>query len=145
MRARKAASPARRGDGVGARKVVCTGERDGRPSTLPEICEQVIVAEIVGSDRCSALGITVRGDAPVLGLCRALIEAGHDPDRPIHAYRGRMLSLRIRSVGIGAALAVNGRGDGFARRRPVVVGTRPSIARRAAAGTPPPRGPSSDA
>jgi hypothetical protein len=34
-----------------------------------------IPATLIGSDRCSAEGISVRGYAPVLSLCRALIEA----------------------------------------------------------------------
>jgi hypothetical protein len=40
------------------------------------------------SHACSALGITARGHARVLALCQLLIEAGHDPNRPLLAYRG---------------------------------------------------------
>jgi hypothetical protein len=36
-----------------------------------------IRADIVGSDTCHALGCTVRASAPVLALCRKLVEAGH--------------------------------------------------------------------
>jgi hypothetical protein len=41
-----------------------------------------------------------------LALCRKLIEADCDPDRPLHAYRGDTLSLRIRSIGEGAGWTV---------------------------------------
>jgi hypothetical protein len=61
-----------------------------------------ICAELVGSERCTALGITARSTAPVLALCRALIEAGQDPDRPLRAYRGDVLCLRVHSIGKGA-------------------------------------------
>ena len=35
-------------------------------------------AELIGSDCCAAAGVTARGSAPVLALCRILIGAGHD-------------------------------------------------------------------
>jgi hypothetical protein len=51
--------------------------------------------------------VTVSGrNAPVLALCRALIEAGHDPNTPLEAYRGATLCLRVRSIGEGAKLTV---------------------------------------
>jgi hypothetical protein len=65
-----------------------------------------IRAELVGSDTCTALGITVRGYAPVLDLCRALIAVGHDPTRPLEAWRGDVLALRVRSISEGAKLTV---------------------------------------
>jgi hypothetical protein len=37
-----------------------------------------------------------RGHAPVLGLCRALLAAGYDPRRPLHAYRGDTVALENR-------------------------------------------------
>src|SRR2546430_8285592 len=65
-----------------------------------------IQAEMSGSNTCSALGLTVRGHAPVLKLCRALVQAGHDPARPLRAYRGGVLCLSVRSIGEGAKLTV---------------------------------------
>ena len=56
-------------------------------------------AELIGSRRCSAVGITATGNAPVLTLCRRLIEAGHDPAARLEAYRGTTLCLRVRSIG----------------------------------------------
>jgi hypothetical protein len=78
--------------------------------SLPAI---TIRAEIVGDDTCSALGVTVRAYAPVLSLCRNLVEAGHDPHRPLHGYRGNVLALTVRSIGEGAALEISGEGVGF--------------------------------
>jgi hypothetical protein len=90
-----------------------------------------IRAELIGCNACSALGIIARGHAPVLALCQLLIEAGHDPNRALLAYRGDTLCLRVRSIVEGAALAVaddrlgrprfrrrRTRGDGAARTSP---------------------------
>jgi hypothetical protein len=66
----------------------------------------VIEAELLGSNTCRARGITTRGNAPVLALCRALLGAGYDPSRPLHAYRGKVLALKVRSIGEGARLTV---------------------------------------
>jgi hypothetical protein len=64
--------------------------------------QAAIRAELIGSDCCSALGMTARSTAPVLALCRALVTAGQDPNRPLHAYRGDVLCLRVRSIGQAA-------------------------------------------
>jgi hypothetical protein len=67
----------------------------------------IIRAEIVGDDTAVALGVTAHAPAPVLKLCTLLIEAGHDPAMPLHAYRGDMLCLKVRSIGEGARLECN--------------------------------------
>src|SRR5262245_43967089 len=54
----------------------------------------VIVAELIGDDTCTALGITARTPT---GLCRKLLDAGHDPATPLEAWRGDVLCLRLRS------------------------------------------------
>jgi hypothetical protein len=74
-----------------------------------------IRAELTGN-QCSALGVTARAAAPVLALCRKLVAAGHDPALPLEAYRGDVLSLRVRSIGEAAGLEINGDGTGFRRR-----------------------------
>jgi len=66
----------------------------------------VIRAEFKGSNCCEALGSTAHGRAPVLDLCRALVAAGHDPRRSLHAYREDVLALKVRSIGEGAKLIV---------------------------------------
>jgi hypothetical protein len=66
----------------------------------------MIRAEIVGHDRCNADGITVHAAAPVLAMCRKLIEAGYDSTSPLEAYRDSILCLRISSIGWGAGYTV---------------------------------------
>jgi hypothetical protein len=63
-------------------------------------------AEIIGDNTAVAPGITAHGHAPVLILCRKLLDAGYDPATPLEAYRGTVLALRVRSIGEGAALEV---------------------------------------
>jgi hypothetical protein len=76
-----------------------------------------IEAELTGSNECRARdrarGITVRSSSPVLALCRALVGAGYDPGPPLHVYRGKMLALKVRTIGEGARLRVSGSGTGF--------------------------------
>jgi hypothetical protein len=78
-----------------------------------------IHAEISGSDRCTALGLEVRASAPVLGLCRLLVETGYDPGLRLDAYRGETLCLRVRSIGEVAGLEINGKGTGLRPRHAV--------------------------
>jgi hypothetical protein len=70
-------------------------------------------AELIGTDRATALGVEAHGPSPIFTLCRALVEAGHDPATPLHAYRGDVPALRVRSIGEAACLEVNGEGTGF--------------------------------
>jgi len=56
--------------------------------------------------------------APVLAVCRKLTSAGFDPSRPLHAYRGDTLSLKVRSIGEGARLTVDETRTAFARWKP---------------------------
>jgi hypothetical protein len=79
---------------------------DNREDLGEESAQIPICATLFGSNCCEALGITARGSAPVLALCRALVAAGHDPRRPLHAGRGHVLALKVRSIGEGAKLAV---------------------------------------
>jgi hypothetical protein len=72
-----------------------------KPSAKAPIC-----AELIGSDRCEAEGLIVRGHAPVLQLCRALVAASFDPASPLEAWRGETLCLAVRSIGEGARLTV---------------------------------------
>jgi hypothetical protein len=46
-------------------------------------------------------------------VCQALIDAGHDAATPLHAYRGDMLCLKVRSIGEGARLVPAGNSVGF--------------------------------
>ena len=71
-----------------------------------------IRAALFGSDQCRAEGRTVRAASPILETCHQLTQAGYDPDRPLHCYRGDILALRVRSIGEGAALTVKTAGNG---------------------------------
>jgi hypothetical protein len=75
-------------------------------ATAGEKQHPTILAEIIGIYRCAALGVEVHAPAPVLALCRALISAGHDRRRPLEAYRGDMMCLRVSSIGYGARWTV---------------------------------------
>jgi hypothetical protein len=90
--------------------------RTSKPNTNKS--QDPIRAELFGSDTCHAEGITARSSSPVLGLCRKLIQAGHDLGRPLHAYRGITLCLVVRSIGEAAALEINAHGTAFVAFRP---------------------------
>jgi hypothetical protein len=90
----------------------------------------VITATLWGDDTSEADGFTAVGYAPALDLCRLLVAAGHDPATPMRVFRDGVLSLRIRSIGEGAALCVEDGKIGrprFAKRRVRSTGTAPQI------------------
>ena len=74
----------------------------------------MIGAELTGSSTASACGLTARSRSPVLALCRQLVEADHDADMLLEAYRGDVLCLKVHSIGEAAGLDVNSRGSRFA-------------------------------
>ena len=105
----------------GARKVaVLAGEPDGQASRPTSYQIQAIRAELIGSDTCTAAGITARGNAPVLALCRQLLAAGHR-SRParLEVYRGATLALTRPLDRRGGAARNQQQGDRVctARRR----------------------------
>jgi hypothetical protein len=58
---------------------------------------------LLGAFICDAEGLTVRAFAPVLAMCRKLVDAGHDPATPLHAYRGDSLAMSVTSIGWDAS------------------------------------------
>jgi hypothetical protein len=64
-----------------------------------------ILAELSASNSCEADDLVASGCVPVLDLCRALLRAGHDPKRALHAFRGGVRALVVRPTGEGAELA----------------------------------------
>ena len=134
--------------GNGAQRCAEAGERKHRadsttgpatttsndPRRLAALC-----ADLVGSDICTAPGIIVRSYAPVLTLCRRLIEAGIDPDRPLRVCRSGTLALVVRSLAEGARLTV----EDNRLRHPRFVRWR-SRSDGAAPGRPAPRGQSGE-
>jgi len=81
-----------------------------------------ISAQLVGDDQCCVDDYLVQSHSPVLAMCRELIEAGFNPERPLHVYRDGVLALTVRSIGEAAQIEINGKGAGFLRR-PQAVGT----------------------
>jgi hypothetical protein len=76
-----------------------------------------IIAELSSDTYATALGITVQSPSPVLALCRKLTKVStYGSSTPLDAYRGDMLCLRVRSIGEGAKLEINGVGTGFVQR-----------------------------
>ena len=75
-------------------------------STVAAKTGRSVRAELTGCDCASAEGITVRSASPVFSLCRRLITAGIDADRPLVAYRGMVACIIINSIGDGALLTV---------------------------------------
>ena len=71
------------------------GPEDKRDPDSP----QAIRADLTGDDICSALGVTARASSPILAICRELVAAGINPALPLHAYRGGVLCLFVRSIG----------------------------------------------
>lgn len=73
-----------------------------------------VVCRIIGSAHCEVDDLIVRHSAPVLAMCRALIDVGYDPERPLEAYRGDVLSLRVSSIGYGAQFTIEDNRSGGA-------------------------------
>jgi hypothetical protein len=67
---------------------------------------------LVGMREAEADGFCASGDTPILSLCRRLIDAGYDPQCPVHVHRGDALAMTISSLGYGARLRVKERNDG---------------------------------
>ena len=91
-------------------------------NSAPRTARRIIRAELIGSNRCAALGMTVSATAPVLALGSRLVAAGYDPALPLEVWRGPVLCLRVRSIGEAAQLRVATHGGGFERSRACAAG-----------------------
>jgi hypothetical protein len=98
---------------------------DNRPSDTGMKLLAPIRAELTADDTASAEGITAKTNAgPALALCRKLIDAGFDPQRPFHCYRGDTLCLTVTSIGWGAKYTIaDGTNGRPGLRRYIVAGT----------------------
>jgi hypothetical protein len=94
---------------IGKRHRKDSNRARGRPSPVS--------AQLSGSDCAEALGVRISADTPIIALCRELIERGHDPATPLHAFRGSTLCVVVRSIGEAARLRVTTSPSG----RPVFV------------------------
>jgi hypothetical protein len=88
----------------------------------PKQDRQALRVALTGSDRATVGAITVRGDFPVLKLCRQLMRLGFDPSTALDCYRGKMKCLVVRSISEAATLSVAGDGVGFIVRRRSLIG-----------------------
>jgi hypothetical protein len=94
-----------------------------------------VIGELSGSDTCSAAGITATGNAPILALCRQLLQAGLNPDQALEIYRGAILCLKVRSIAAGAQLTVEDDNRGTPRFRPWRGGAASLVRQNGAADT----------
>jgi hypothetical protein len=114
---RKAKRPQHRGNDEEALALDGIADHVGTTATRAAQAVQVVRAELIDSDVCTALGIRTRGFAPVLGLCRLLLKAGINPAAQVEAWRGKTLCISITSVAYGSALAVDDGRNGTPRFR----------------------------
>jgi hypothetical protein len=131
MHVRNGAGPVTAGAVNEAQRRFAASARISKATNLKPQASCAIRAELIGSSTCTAAGITARGS--VLALCQLLVQAGFNPDRPLHAYRGAMLCLIVRSIGDAAGLEINTKGTGFVRHRAVRAGPPMRQKRRGAA------------
>jgi hypothetical protein len=75
-------------------------ERDGGLSA------PTIIATLIGNDTAQAGDIVSRGRSPVFALCRALLAAGANPNSKLECFRGSVLALTVKTIGIGAKLTI---------------------------------------
>jgi|SRR5215475_9077508 len=113
MLTRNSAGVAHRND-ADAREIDQLGGRVDFLATTPDSSTfQVIRAELTGDDTCRAGGLVATSPSPILALCRFLISAGANPDRPLQAFRGDVPCLHVKSIRQGARLRVAPHGVGF--------------------------------
>jgi hypothetical protein len=66
----------------------------------------VIIAQLIGHDRAQASDVVVRSRSPVFALCRALLAPGANRNSRLECFRGSVLALTVKTVGIGAKLTI---------------------------------------
>jgi hypothetical protein len=80
---------------------------EGSPSAVgAAMSGAVIIAQLIGHDRAQAGDLVVRSRSPVFALCRALLAAGANPNSKLECFRGSVLALTVKTIGIGAKLTV---------------------------------------
>jgi hypothetical protein len=66
----------------------------------------VIIARLIGDDTAQAGEIVVRSRSPVFALCRALLAAGANPNSKLECFRGSVLALTVKTIGLGSKLTI---------------------------------------
>jgi hypothetical protein len=98
----------------GAGNASSIADRGPTANSASERTHAPIRAKLIG-DTCTAAGLTARGHSPLLGLCCQLVAADFDPLRPLHCYRGAMLTQIVRQIGEAARLRIASHAVGFER------------------------------
>jgi hypothetical protein len=81
------------------------GQLAGKTNST-HITAESIHATLRGDNECEAANIVATGHAPVLILCRRLLQQDVDPDTAMVVYRRGQVALRVRAIGQAANLAV---------------------------------------
>jgi len=72
----------------------------------PAMTSPVIIAKLINDDVAQAGDIVARSRTPVFALCRALLAAGANPNSKLECFRGSVLALTVKTIGIGAKLTI---------------------------------------
>ena len=72
----------------------------------PAMTSPVIIAKLINDDVAQVGDIVCRGKSPVFALCRALLAAGANPNSKLECFRGSVLALTVKTIGIGAKLTI---------------------------------------
>ena len=70
----------------------------------PAMTSPVIIAKLINDDVAQAGDIVARSRTPVFALCRALLAAGANPNSKLECFRGSVVALTVKTIGIGAKL-----------------------------------------
>jgi hypothetical protein len=77
--------------------------------------DTIIIAQLIGDNTAQAKddwshldigNIVARSRTPVFALCRALLAAGANPNSKLECFRGSVLALTVKTIGIGAKLTI---------------------------------------
>jgi hypothetical protein len=66
----------------------------------------VLIAQLIGQDRAQAGDVVAKSRTPIFTLCRELVASGANPDSSLECYRGPVMCIRVKSIGIGAKLTI---------------------------------------
>src|SRR5437868_3032071 len=94
--------------------------RAGRIQRMPDALKlgrgkpQAIRGQLIGDHTVIAPGFaTCTANTPILELARLMVARGVDPRTALEIYRGKVLAIRVRSIGEAANLRTATHGTGF--------------------------------
>jgi hypothetical protein len=65
-----------------------------------------ILAQFIGSDRCTVEGLEVKAQCSRSGHVPKASRTRFEDSRPLHCFRGEELAMKISSIGWGARYAI---------------------------------------